>query len=232
MTTLALVATDTYRAIAAAVHDAIRDRSVAAILGPAGTGKSEAIDQNVPEDTAYLGVPTNRGREQAIRTLLEGLTNASQPSGLSRHLLATAREELRYRQPLLIVDPVVDAHEHLLALLAELWEAGDLPGLVLAGGDESDRVLHGAPGLHFAAVVTHTAAMTPGEVLECVPLLHPLLQDADPDLLLQLDAHYAYGYIARWQRLTTIAEHAADGATTLNHELADITVAIALRRPT
>jgi hypothetical protein len=206
MPVLSVVATDTYLAIGEAIEAAARDRSLVAVLGPPETGKSEAIDQHAPDHAVFLEVPAGATREQAIRTLFESLTGVREPSGLSRDLMGLAREEIHRHPRLLVVDPVLPAHEALLRVLFELWEAGEQFGCVMAGTEMSDRVLHRVAGLRSTVRVVRASPMTPSEVAECVPLLHPLYERADRDTLLRLDAHYAHGLPARWAHLTELAE--------------------------
>jgi hypothetical protein len=48
----------------------------------------------------------------------------------------------------------------------------------------------------------HFTRLTPGEVLEAIPLFHPVWADADPDDIAFADQHAAHGNFRAWAQLT------------------------------
>jgi hypothetical protein len=49
----------------------------------------------------------------------------------------------------------------------------------------------------------HFIRLTPGEVLDAIPLFHPIWADADPDDITFADSHAAHGNLCAWAQLTT-----------------------------
>jgi hypothetical protein len=60
------------------------------------------------------------------------------------------------------------------------------------------------------------------DVLEVIPRYHPLYNDADPELLLTIDDHYAHGLFRHWAAFTHTASTvcAEDDQPTVTAELA------------
>ncbi|WP_329375318.1 hypothetical protein [Streptomyces sp. NBC_01483] len=48
----------------------------------------------------------------------------------------------------------------------------------------------------------HFTRLTPNEVLDVIPLYHPIWTDADPDDIAFADQHAAHGNFRNWARLT------------------------------
>ncbi|MEV5866657.1 ATP-binding protein [Streptomyces tendae] len=85
-----------------------------------------------------------------------------------------------------------------------LWdEPATQLAIIFVGGEGCHTVLRREPMLSSRVFIwQHFTRLTPGEVLEAIPLFHPVWAGADPDDIAFADRHAAHGNFRAWAQLT------------------------------
>ncbi|MFI0576889.1 AAA family ATPase [Streptomyces tendae] len=85
-----------------------------------------------------------------------------------------------------------------------LWdEPATQLAIIFVGGEGCHTVLRREPMLSSRVFIwQHFTRLTPGEVLEAIPLFHPVWAGADPDVIAFADRHAAHGNFRAWAQLT------------------------------
>ncbi|WP_229837304.1 ATP-binding protein, partial [Dactylosporangium sucinum] len=83
--------------------------------------------------------------------------------------------------------------------------------IVFVGGGDCYRVLKREPMLSSRVYVWQEfRRMTPGQVLQVIPVYHPVWADADSELLAYADAHAGHGNFRAWAKITAHVVTALD----------------------
>ena len=90
------------------------------------------------------------------------------------------------------------------AIVAHLWDdrRTDI-AIVFVGGGDCYRVLKREPMLSSRVYVWQEfRRMTPEQVLDVIPVYHPVWAEADAELLAYTDAHAGHGNFRAWSKIT------------------------------
>ncbi|MEU4730429.1 ATP-binding protein [Streptomyces sp. NPDC023588] len=191
------------------ITDTVAARAMMCIHGGAGFGQTLAVNTclhtlDPGEDVrriTFRARPTARAVRYEMFTAL-GLAGAPprHPSEFDR-LLKTALAE---RPRTLLVDEAQWLNGEAFEYFRYLWDDPTTQlAIVFVGGEGAHSVLRREPMLSSRIFIwQHFTRLTPDEVLETIPLFHPLWADADPEDIAFADRHAAHGNFRNWARLT------------------------------
>ena len=221
-----------------ATHQAVGDLLAAAAMGvvhgPAGLGKTYAVEQALARDrqvsvcwTAFPSRPTMR---LVAAALFEQLTRA--PAGRRSRFTLTDElvEALRGRPRAVVVDEAQRLNTDCIEFLRYLHDHPDTRfALLLVGGDDAWAVLSREPMLRSR--IYRRVALSPltgPQVCGLMGSFHPIYDGVDPELLLLVDDHFGHGNLRYWAAFThsataLCAEHGRDR---LDEEIARNTFAL------
>ncbi|TFV64610.1 UNVERIFIED_ORG: ATP-binding protein [Bacillus sp. AZ43] len=190
------------------------DNDMAALLGEPGTGKTFCALAFLEEVTAagrlgiFLQSDVTATHTLMTTRLLQKLTGG-RPTGEGYHLTDDLAELLDERSPVIVVDEAHRAQARGLDQLVYLKETAPEWTLVLIGSELPDSIGR-VPGVR-SRLRGRTAAFGPltgPELLQTLRAWHPLLRDADPELLQRIDARYCHGKFRAWAQLVRGAQKA------------------------
>jgi hypothetical protein len=195
---------------------AARDNDMAALLGESGTGKTFCALAFLETATAdgrlaiYLQSDVTATHTLMTTRLLQKLTGG-RPSGEGYHLTDDLAELLGEHSPMVVVDEAHRAQSRGLDQLVYLKETSPDWTLVLIGSELPASVAR-VPGVRsrLRGRTAAFSALTGAELLQTLRSWHPLLHDADPELLQRIDARYCHGNFREWAHLLRSAAAAND----------------------
>jgi hypothetical protein len=219
------------------LRHAAADNELAALLGQPGTGKTFCalafLDAVAASGRRAIFLQSDVTATHTLMTvrLLQKLTGG-RPSGEGYHLA----ELLEEHSPVVVVDEAHRAQSRGLDQLVYLKETSPEWTLVLIGSELPAAVAR-VPGVR-SRLRGRTAQFTPlqgTELLATLRAWHPLLRDADPQLLQRVDDRYCAGNFRDWANLVRAAQKAnqelrdrgKDTFSTLTARLVGSAVAIA-----
>jgi hypothetical protein len=194
-----------------AVTDLTASGAMGAVHGPAGLGKTFAVEQALahrPElSVCWTSFPSRPTMRLVAATLLEELTGVAVGRANRFALTAQLLEELAAPTRVLVIDEAQQLNQECIEFLRYLH---DHPltrfALLLVGGDGAWKVLSREPMLR-SRIYRRVAftALSPEQVCTLIPTFHPLYTGVDVELLLFIDDHFAHGNLRDWAAFTHTA---------------------------
>lgn len=194
-----------------AVDDVAAAGAMGAVHGPAGLGKTFAVEQALARRTelarCWTSFPSRPTMRLVAATLLQELTGVATGRGNRFALTAQLLEELAAPARVLVVDEAQQLNRECIEFLRYLH---DHPltrfALLLVGGDDAWQVLSREPMLR-SRIYRRVAftALTGGQVCALIPNFHPLYTGMDRELVLFIDDHFAHGNLRDWAAFTHTA---------------------------
>ncbi|WP_281154666.1 ATP-binding protein [Streptomyces sp. HYC2] len=220
----AALPTGHFQMTARIVRDLVAHAATGVVHGPAGTGKTfaveaalEALDALPPTQrpqVCVLTFPSRPTMRMIADQLLRELTGTDTPSSRNRFDLTTKLIGLLAAPMRLIV---VDEAQRLTGDCIELLRhLHDHPrtrfALLYVGGDGCWEVLSKEPMLRSRVFRRLPfQPLNPAKVPSLMRRYHPIYQDAPDDLLLDVDSSYGHGTMRDWAVFThTAASLCAD----------------------
>lgn len=218
-----------------AVAALVARRAMGAVHGPAGLGKTFAVDQALARRRGEVAAcevsfPSRPTMRLVAATLLHELTGVV-AQGRDRFVLtAQLLEELADRrgqdprERLIVVDEAQQLNRECIEFLRYLHDhRATRFGLLLVGGDGAWQVLAREPMLRsriYRRVVFRE--LDAERVCALLPRFHPVYAGVDAELLLFIDDHFAHGNLREWASFTATAVELcqAGGHEQLNEAIA------------
>ncbi|OEV06276.1 AAA family ATPase [Streptomyces oceani] len=192
------------------ITDTVEARAMMCIHGGAGFGKTLAVNaclqQLEPgEDVrrvTFRARPTARAVRHELFAAL-GLPGAPprHPSEFDRLLKIALAERPRT----FLVDEAQWLNGEAFEYFRYLWDdPATRLAVIFVGGEGAHAVLRREPMLSSRIFIwQHFTRLTPAEVLEVIPLFHPIWAEADPEDIAFADSRAAHGNFRAWARITT-----------------------------
>ena len=190
------------------ITDTVAARAMMCLHGGAGFGKTLAVNVCLRdlehEDVRKI---TFRARPTARAVRYELFTALDLPGQPPRHpsefdrLLKTALAE---HPRTFLVDEAQWLNGEAFEYFRYLWdEPSTQLAVIFVGGEGCHTVLRREAMLSSRIFIwQHVTRLTPSEVLETIPLFHPVWADTDPDDITFADSRAAHGNFRAWARLT------------------------------
>lgn len=223
-----LVATDQ------AVEHVLDAAAMGVVHGPAGLGKSYAVEQALARHpgvaVSWAEFPSRPTMRLVAVTLFEQLTRA--PAGRrSRFALTDELIEALGRGPrAVVVDEAQRLNKDCIEFLRYLHDDRRTRfALLLVGGDDAWSVLSKEPMLRSR--VYRRVALDPlsgPQVCELMGSFHPIYDGVDRELLVMIDDHIGHGNLRHWASFTRSAAAlcAHTGRDQLDEDIARNTFAV------
>jgi AAA domain len=190
------------------VRDLTAEKSIAAFVGPSGTGKSfaaaVALELDCSIDIASLAVPSRRLSElDLLRSLLGELTGVRYSAPFA-DLLREAREALAGPPRLLVVEKAEHLTRHTLGVLSTLFDDPSAAVSLVVVGTEDCLPVVKRLGFRVAPWVSF-APLGDERLVETLRRYHPLLEASEEDVLRLVDSNFAHGRLGQWAAFTRAA---------------------------
>jgi len=201
------VGTDAMKRTKQLVREAIEEREMALVYGDVGLGKTFAVRivlrKEAAEATVLLDPPPNASKSEfqtALWTCLELDGDPSDAKHPHQRILDALGGEFR----VLLVDEVQLLSTYALEYLRHLWEhAAQRPAVIFIGsGNTRQRVLHARPVHSRIHDWQQFTPLTLPEVLNSIPVYHPVWKDRDPGLIEFGDDIGGHGNFRNWAHAT------------------------------
>lgn len=204
----ALVKTDAYRDAQRAVELACERNAIVALCGPAGTGKTRALDDAFAdrgdEQPLYWRPNTRVNDKQTVVAILMKATGVNYAR--ERRFDASDRliEFFAERPRPLGIDEAHNLTPAALEALRHIYKQPEtqLP-LVLSGGPPLlDAILTNAEFRRLVAWCVEFEPLSPTQVLKVIPEWHRLYEDADELQLTRINEQHGHGNFGHWSLFT------------------------------
>ncbi|MFC7310807.1 AAA family ATPase [Streptomyces monticola] len=191
------------------IADTIDARAMMCVHGGAGFGKTVAVtsclrqlegDEDIRRITFHAR-PTTRAVRHELFTALELPGQPPRYASEFDHLLKSA---LASHPRTLILDEAQWLSSDQLEYCRFLWDDPYTQlAIIFVGGEGCHATLRNEPMLSSRIFIwQHFTRLTLEEVLDIIPLYHPIWADADLDDIAYADQHAAHGNFRDWARLT------------------------------
>lgn len=210
-----------------AVSDLIHSGAMGAIVGPAGLGKTFAIEHAIEsrnEPVVQLTFEARPTMRLVADRLLNKLTGAPW-SGTRFAMTDQLLNRLAERRRLIVIGEAQNLNRDCFEYLRHLHDDHATRfALLFDGGDGCWEVLAREPMLRsriYRRVAFST--LTDSDVLTLIPAYHSIYADVDPDLLLLIDDKAANGRLRSWAAFThtAVAICRSRGAARLDRKIAE-----------
>lgn len=202
------VATERLRLTQHAVADVWACAAMGAVHGPAGLGKTFAVDNALAGrprgDVCWTSFPSRPTMRLVAVELWRTLSGEPAPKADRFALTARLVEELSTRPRMVVVDEAQRLNRECIEFLRHLHDhPATTFGLLLVGGDGCWDVLAREPMLRSRIYRRVSfAAMTSEQVLDVVPRFHPLYEGTQRELILFVDDNFGHGNFRNWAAFT------------------------------
>lgn len=192
-----------------ALCDVIESDAMGAVVGPAGLGKTFAIEHAI-ETRAEPAITLTFEARSTMRLIADRLLHAltGAPGRGTRFAMTDQlMNRLSERRRLVVVGEAQNLNRDCFEYLRHLHDdPATRFALLFDGGDGCWEVLAREPMLHsriYRRVAF--APLTDLDVSTLIPGYHPIYDDADPELLARIDAKAAHGRMRSWAAFTHTA---------------------------
>lgn len=212
----AILKTDNFQLSARIVDDLVANAATGVIHGPAGTGKTFAVQAAVealaarPDPVAVRAMtfPSRPTMRLIADQLLRELTGAEPPKSRNRFdLITKIAGLLAAPMRLIVIDEAQRLNGDCIEMLRHLHDHPSTRfALLYVGGDGCWEVLSREPMLRSRVFRRLPfAPLDPAEVPNLMRRYHPIYKDADTTLLLDIDDAYGHGNLRDWAVFTHTA---------------------------
>jgi DNA transposition AAA+ family ATPase len=192
-----------------AVSDVIDAEAMGAVFGPAGLGKTFAVAEALAQHklpVIRLSFETTPTMRLVADRLLHAFTGV--PSKRTRFVITEVLIDLlAQRRRLVIIGEAQNLNRDCFEYLRHLHDDPNTHfGLIFDGGDGCWDVISREPMLHSR--IYRPVSFTPlieSDILDLIPTYHPIYQNTDPDLLLEIDERIGHGRMRSWAAFTKTA---------------------------
>ena len=211
-----MLPTEAFKLVARDIKDLVSTRAMGVVHGPAGLGKTFAVEQALAHRTdlpidlpiCWVSFPGGPNTKQVANALLQELTGVK-VDNLNRFVATpqVIEELIRPTTLLLVVDEAQRLNRECIEFLRHLYDHKKTNfALLLVGGDNAWAVLSREPMLRSRIYRrVPFRPLTSKQVCTFIPDFHPLYHGVDAELILLIDDHFAHGNLRDWAAFTHTA---------------------------
>ena len=221
------VATGPFKLTARIVRDVVNHLAMGAIYGDAGLGKTYATESAVQRhpdiESRWFTFEDQTTPRDVANTLLDVITGVPH-SGTRYRMTRELVEVLAEKPRLVVIDEAQNLNKRCIEHLRYLHDQSRTTfGLLFVGGNACWDVLSRYPML-LSRIWRRVEfeRLDDKKVIAMMPRFHPILAQADPELLLFIDDHAGHGVFRNWASFTLSAAElcAEHGLTTVTEQVA------------
>ena len=198
-----------------AIADLLESEAMGAVVGPAGLGKTFAIEHAVEsrgEEVVTLGFEARPTMRLVADRLLHALTGAPE-WGTRFAMTDKLMNRLAERRRLIVIGEAQNLNRDCFEYLRHLHDdPATRFALLFDGGDGCWEVLAREPMLRSR--IYRRVAFSPlsdADVLALIPGYHPIYTDVEPELLVLINDKAANGRLRSWAAFTQTASSICRG---------------------
>jgi type II secretory pathway predicted ATPase ExeA len=223
----ATLKTTPYLRTQVAVDDLVRVEGLGVFHGPAGCGKSFAVRAALARqrevETSWFDFPGRTTPKAIVRALLEEITGVRHEASRDR-MEVLLLDHLAERRRVIAIDEAQQLYHEAIEYLRHLYDRPkSRVTMLLVGGHECwERVSSYHMVRSRVLEVVDFQPLAREEVLEHVPLFHPIYSAVEPELIELIDDEYAHGNLRDWTKFTVQAQ-----ALMADNELGELSAEVA-----
>jgi DNA transposition AAA+ family ATPase len=188
------------------VSDCVSDLAMGVVYGPAGVGKTFAVEyasENAKISPYWLTFTKQPALTHMVKAMLERLTGIPH-RGERFKLTSDLVEVLAERPRLIVVDEAQQLNANALDYLRYLHDEPDTQfALMFVGGNGCWKTLSRHPMLLSRVYrQVRIGALDEEEVMSLIPRYHPIHAQASLETLLEVNENFASGNFRRWASFT------------------------------
>ena len=192
------------------VEQAVDTNAMGVVHGPAGLGKTFAVERALAGARAvgcWSSFPSRPTMRLVAASLFQQLTGSPAGRGSRFVLMDAILEEPAIRSRVVVVDEAQRLKTECIEFLRHLHDHPRTRfALLLVGGDTAWDVLSREPMLRSRVYRrVRFEALSPDEVRTLIGAFHPIYDGVEAELLLFIDDHFAHGNLRDWASFTQTA---------------------------
>lgn len=206
-----ILQTDAFRLTAMAVRHVLEINGLGLVYGDAGNGKTFAVRAALTSAhsesvlPAWIDITPEPTLKSVTRQMLSAVTGMRH-DGDRYQLTDTLIDVLSEGPTVLVLD---EAQRLSREAIEQVRHLHDQPGthfaVILVGGHGCWNVISRYPMLQSRIQrIVRFSPLTDREVLEFIPSFHPVYEDVDPEVLMEIDRRFAHGRLRDWAKFTQV----------------------------
>ena len=203
-----VVATESLRMVRDNLADVVAAKAMMCVHGDAGLGKTLSVNASLralaPADVCRVQFRARPTPRDIRHVLFDALGLSGSPPTRPIEFDALLKDALSERFRVLVCDEAQWLSRECFELWRHLWDdrRTDI-AIVFVGGGDCYRVLRREPMLSSRVYVWQEfRRLTPEQILEIIPVYHPVWADADPEDIAYTDVHAGHGNFRAWSKIT------------------------------
>jgi hypothetical protein len=203
-----VVATDALLKLRDNLADVVAARAMMCVHGDAGLGKTLSVNASLralaPADVCRVQFRARPTPRDIRHVLHDALSISGDPPNRPIEFDSLLKKVLAERPRVLVCDEAQWLSRECFEFWRHLWDDPHTDiAIVFVGGGDCYRVLKREPMLSSRVYVWQEfRRMTREQVLEVIPVFHPVWADVDGELLAYTDAHAGHGNFRAWSKIT------------------------------
>lgn len=203
-----VVATEALLALRDNLADVLEARAMMCVHGDAGLGKTLSVNAALralgPAGVCRVQFRARPTPRDIRHVLFDALGCSGTPPMRPIEFDSLLKRVLAERPRVLVCDEAQWLSRECFEFWRHLWDdRGTDIAIVFVGGGDCYRVLRREPMLSSRVYVWQEfRRMSREQVLDVIPVYHPVWADADAELIAYVDAHAGHGNFRAWSKVT------------------------------
>jgi len=204
-----VVATESLLRLRDNLADVVEARAMMCVHGDAGLGKTLSVNASLralaPEEVCRVQFRARPTPRDIRHVLFDSLALGGSPPSRPIEFDSLLKRALSERPRVLVCDEAQWLSRECFEFWRHLWDdpRTDI-AIVFVGGGDCYRVLRREPMLSSRVYVWQEfRRMTLEQVLDVIPVYHPVWAEVDAELIAYADLHAAHGNFRAWSKITS-----------------------------
>lgn len=204
-----VVATESLLRLRDNLTDVVEARAMMCVHGDAGLGKTLSVNASLralaPEEVCRVQFRARPTPRDIRHVLFDALGLGGSPPARPIEFDSLLKRALSERPRVLVCDEAQWLSRECFEFWRHLWDdpRTDI-AIVFVGGGDCYRVLRREPMLSSRVYVWQEfRRMTLEQVIDVIPVYHPVWAEVDAELIAYADLHAAHGNFRAWSKVTS-----------------------------